>query len=108
VKVREREIDECVKIYAHTSTSWLTRTPSTAGSPVTTPTGPNCPVTMAGIRLGAGRTVKGMIDGEMLIAFTGIGPMIMSAGCGFNASRVRPPGDRLDRRNPPVNSMGPL
>jgi ABC-type nitrate/sulfonate/bicarbonate transport system permease component len=46
------------------------------------------PLTMAGIRLGTGRAVKGMINGEMFIAFTGIGAMIMAAGGSFNAARV--------------------
>jgi NitT/TauT family transport system permease protein len=46
------------------------------------------PMVMAGVRLGTGRAVKGMINGEMFIAFTGIGAMIMSAGGSFNAARV--------------------
>lgn len=46
------------------------------------------PLMMAGVRLGTGRAVKGMINGEMFIAFTGIGAMIMTAGGSFNAARV--------------------
>ena len=46
------------------------------------------PMMMAGVRLGTGRAVKGMINGEMFIAFTGIGALIMSAGGSFNAARV--------------------
>jgi ABC-type nitrate/sulfonate/bicarbonate transport system permease component len=46
------------------------------------------PLIMAGVRLGAGRAVKGMINGEMFIAFTGLGAMIMAAGGSFNAARV--------------------
>lgn len=41
------------------------------------------PMIMAGIRLGIGRAVKGMVTGEMLLALTGIGAMIMQYGSAF-------------------------
>lgn len=41
------------------------------------------PMIMAGIRLGMGRAVKGMVNGEVLIAITGIGGMIMQYGSAF-------------------------
>ena len=41
------------------------------------------PAIMAGLRLGAGRAVKGMVTGEMLLTLTGIGAMIMQYGSSF-------------------------
>lgn len=41
------------------------------------------PMIMAGIRLGIGRAVKGMVTGEMLLALTGTGAMIMQYGSAF-------------------------
>jgi NitT/TauT family transport system permease protein len=41
------------------------------------------PAVMAGIRLGMGRAVKGMVTGEMLLTLTGIGAMIMQYGSAF-------------------------
>lgn len=41
------------------------------------------PMIMAGVRLGMGRAVKGMVTGEMLLALTGIGAMIMQYGAAF-------------------------
>lgn len=41
------------------------------------------PMIMAGMRLGMGRAVKGMVNGEVLIALTGIGGMIMQYGSAF-------------------------
>ena len=41
------------------------------------------PMIMAGIRLGMGRAVKGMVNGEVLIALTGVGAMIMQYGSAF-------------------------
>ena len=41
------------------------------------------PAIMAGIRLGMGRAVKGMVTGEMLLTLTGIGAMIMQYGSAF-------------------------
>jgi ABC-type nitrate/sulfonate/bicarbonate transport system permease component len=38
---------------------------------------------MAGVRLGMGRAVKGMVTGEMLLTLTGIGAMIMQYGSSF-------------------------
>jgi ABC-type nitrate/sulfonate/bicarbonate transport system permease component len=41
------------------------------------------PAIMAGVRLGMGRAVKGMVTGEMLLTLTGIGAMIMQYGSSF-------------------------
>ena len=41
------------------------------------------PAIMAGLRLGMGRAVKGMVTGEMLLTLTGIGAMIMQYGSAF-------------------------
>ena len=41
------------------------------------------PAIMAGIRLGMGRAVKGMVTAEMLLTLTGIGAMIMQYGSSF-------------------------
>ena len=41
------------------------------------------PMIMAGLRLGIGRAVKGMVTGEMLLALTGMGAMIMQYGSAF-------------------------
>ena len=38
---------------------------------------------MAGLRLGIGRAVKGMVTAEMLLTLTGIGAMIMQYGSSF-------------------------
>ena len=43
---------------------------------------------MAGIRLGVGRAVKGMINGEMFIAVVGLGGVVMTAGRNFDAETV--------------------
>ena len=45
-------------------------------------------VLFAGIRLGMGRAVKGMITGEMFIAFVGLGGIVQKYGSQFDASRV--------------------
>jgi ABC-type nitrate/sulfonate/bicarbonate transport system permease component len=45
-------------------------------------------VLFAGIRLGMGRAVKGMINGEMFIAFVGLGGVVQKYGSQFDASRV--------------------
>ena len=42
----------------------------------------------AGIRLGVGRAVKGMINGEMLIAFVGLGALAQRYGAQFDAAKV--------------------
>ncbi|HEY7167225.1 MAG TPA: ABC transporter permease [Candidatus Binatia bacterium] len=42
----------------------------------------------AGIRLGMGRAVKGMINGEMFIAFVGLGGIVQKYGSQFDASKV--------------------
>ncbi|HKY07136.1 MAG TPA: ABC transporter permease [Candidatus Binatia bacterium] len=41
------------------------------------------PAIMAGLRLGIGRAVKGMVTAEMLLTLTGIGAMIMQYGSAF-------------------------
>jgi ABC-type nitrate/sulfonate/bicarbonate transport system permease component len=46
------------------------------------------PLIMAGVRVGAGRAVKGMVNGEMFIAVVGLGALIMSAGRTFDAESV--------------------
>jgi NitT/TauT family transport system permease protein len=46
------------------------------------------PLIMAGVRLGAGRAVKGMINGEMFIAVVGLGGVVMTAGRNFDAATV--------------------
>jgi NitT/TauT family transport system permease protein len=46
------------------------------------------PLIMAGVRLGAGRAVKGMINGEMFIAVVGLGGVVMAAGRNFDAPTV--------------------
>jgi NitT/TauT family transport system permease protein len=46
------------------------------------------PVVFAGIRLGMGRAVRGMINGEMFIAFVGLGALAQRFGGQFDASKV--------------------
>jgi NitT/TauT family transport system permease protein len=46
------------------------------------------PLVFAGIRLGMGRAVKGMINGEMLIAFVGLGALAQRYGAQFDATKV--------------------
>lgn len=46
------------------------------------------PLIFAGIRLGVGRAVKGMINGEMLIAFVGLGALAQKYGAQFDAAKV--------------------
>ena len=46
------------------------------------------PLVFAGIRLGMGRAVKGMINGEMLIAFVGLGALAQRYGAQFDAAKV--------------------
>jgi NitT/TauT family transport system permease protein len=46
------------------------------------------PLVFAGIRLGIGRAVKGMINGEMLIAFVGLGALAQRYGAQFDAAKV--------------------
>ena len=41
------------------------------------------PAIMAGLRLGMGRAVKGMVTAEMLLTLTGVGAMIMQYGSAF-------------------------
>lgn len=46
------------------------------------------PLTMAGIRVGMGRAVKGMINGEMFIAYVGLGAQLKTLGGAFDAAGV--------------------
>jgi NitT/TauT family transport system permease protein len=46
------------------------------------------PLIMAGVRLGVGRAVKGMINGEMFIAVVGLGKLIQDAGRQLDAASV--------------------
>jgi ABC-type nitrate/sulfonate/bicarbonate transport system permease component len=46
------------------------------------------PLIMAGLRLGMGRAVKGMINGEMFIAAVGLGALVMDAGRRFDAESI--------------------
>ncbi len=46
------------------------------------------PLMMAGVRLGAGRAVKGMINGEAFIALVGLGALVETYGGQFAADKV--------------------
>jgi ABC-type nitrate/sulfonate/bicarbonate transport system permease component len=46
------------------------------------------PLTMAGLRLGMGRAVKGMINGEMFIVVFGLGGLLRTYGSRFDAEKV--------------------
>jgi NitT/TauT family transport system permease protein len=46
------------------------------------------PLIMAGVRLGAGRAVKGMINGEAFIALVGLGALVETYGTQFAADKV--------------------
>lgn len=46
------------------------------------------PMIMAGLRLGMGRAVKGMINGEMFIAVVGLGRVVTRAGDRFDSESV--------------------
>ncbi len=46
------------------------------------------PMTMAGLRLGMGRAVKGMISGEMFIALFGMGALLRTYGSRFDSAKV--------------------
>jgi NitT/TauT family transport system permease protein len=46
------------------------------------------PLIMAGVRLGVGRAVKGMLNGEMFIAIVGLGRLVQDGSRGFDASLV--------------------
>jgi NitT/TauT family transport system permease protein len=46
------------------------------------------PLTMAGLRLGMVRAVKGMISGEMFIALLGLGALLRRHGNRFESERV--------------------
>lgn len=46
------------------------------------------PLVFAGIRLGAGRAVKGMINGEMLIALVGLGGLARKYGGQFDTASI--------------------
>ncbi|MFI6737589.1 ABC transporter permease [Nonomuraea sp. NPDC050451] len=46
------------------------------------------PMIMAGVRLGVGRAVTGMINGEMFIAVVGLGRIVTQAGGRFDSASV--------------------
>ncbi|RFS82506.1 ABC transporter permease [Actinomadura spongiicola] len=46
------------------------------------------PMIMAGVRLGVGRAVTGMINGEMFIAVVGLGRVVTQAGGRFDSASV--------------------
>lgn len=46
------------------------------------------PMMMAGLRLGMGRAVRGMINGEMLIVLVGLGALLRQYGSRFDAASV--------------------
>ncbi len=46
------------------------------------------PLILAGVRLGAGRAVKGMINGEAFIALVGLGALVETYGGQFAADKV--------------------
>ncbi|MFI6904642.1 ABC transporter permease [Nonomuraea sp. NPDC050394] len=46
------------------------------------------PMIMAGVRLGVGRAVTGMINGEMFIAVVGLGHIVTEAGGRFDSASV--------------------
>lgn len=46
------------------------------------------PLVMAGLRLGMGRAVKGMINGEMFIAAVGLGQIVIESQGAFDATSV--------------------
>ena len=46
------------------------------------------PLIMAGLRLGSGRAVKGMINGEMFIAVVGLGAVVQKQSIRFDAAGV--------------------
>ena len=46
------------------------------------------PLVFAGIRLGMGRAVKGMINGEMFIALMGLGALAQRYGSQFQSAKV--------------------
>jgi NitT/TauT family transport system permease protein len=48
----------------------------------------SAPMIMAGLRLGAARAVKGMINGEMFIAYSGLGALLRLYGGRFDADRL--------------------
>ena len=46
------------------------------------------PLLMAGLRVGLGRAVKGMVIGEMLIAFVGLGYLVKFYGSTFDMEHL--------------------
>jgi NitT/TauT family transport system permease protein len=46
------------------------------------------PLLMAGLRVGLGRAVKGMVIGEMLIAFVGLGYLVKFYGTTFDMEHL--------------------
>jgi NitT/TauT family transport system permease protein len=46
------------------------------------------PLTMSGLRVGLGRAIKGMVNGEMFIALIGLGALIKRFGSQFRVDYV--------------------
>jgi len=46
------------------------------------------PLIMAGVRIGMGKAVKGMVNGEMFIAAVGLGAVIINAGRRFDSAAI--------------------
>jgi NitT/TauT family transport system permease protein len=46
------------------------------------------PMIMAGIRLGMGRAVLGMVTSEMILAVVGVGAMVMTFSASFNSAAL--------------------
>ena len=46
------------------------------------------PLILTGIRLGVGRSIKGLITGEMLVVITGLGGVVMQLGGSFSTERL--------------------
>jgi ABC-type nitrate/sulfonate/bicarbonate transport system permease component len=46
------------------------------------------PLIMAGVRIGMGKAVKGMINGEMFIAAVGLGAVVINAGKRFDSAAI--------------------
>lgn len=46
------------------------------------------PLVMAGVRVGAGRAVKGMINGEMFVALSGLGFLVATSGARYDVESV--------------------
>ena len=48
----------------------------------------SAPLTLEGMRLGLGRAIKGMINGEVFIALTGLGGLASTYGSQLDSAKV--------------------